>query len=140
MSKREEHGLSDLPEYDIWLAMRQRCLNPKNKDFGHYGGRGITICKRWNRFTVFLSDIGRRPSSSHTIERVRNHLGYSPRNCRWIPQQEQKNNTRRNHRIRFRRRVMNLTQWARELGIKRSTLSARIVTRGLSMREAIRGN
>ena len=34
-------------EYGTWQAMKRRCLNPNVKDFKHYGGRGIRVCKRW---------------------------------------------------------------------------------------------
>lgn len=54
------HNLSGLPEYKIWGSMKQRCLNPNNKAYTRYRGRGITVCKEWHDFTTFLSDMGRR--------------------------------------------------------------------------------
>jgi hypothetical protein len=41
-----KHGLTELPEYRAWQTMRLRCLNPENKAFKNYGGRGITVCDR----------------------------------------------------------------------------------------------
>jgi hypothetical protein len=69
--KLERHGLRHTPLYEIWKSMKQRCHNPKNKDFKHYGGRGITVCDRWrNSFMAFREDINRRPDSVPRWSRV----------------------------------------------------------------------
>lgn len=74
--------------------MRYRCENPKNTAFPHYGGRGITVCERWQRFENFLADMGPAPSRDHSIDRINVNGGYHPENCRWATQAEQKRNTR----------------------------------------------
>jgi hypothetical protein len=88
------HGMSKMPEYKVWTQMRQRCSNPKNKNFFHYGGRGISVCKRWDDFSLFISDMGSRPSIIHSIERVNNSGNYEPSNCRWATMKEQCRNKR----------------------------------------------
>lgn len=82
-----------LPEYVVWLGMRQRCSNPKHVDYKNYGGRGIVVCRRWNRFENFLADMGRRPVG-HSIERVDVNGNYTPADCKWIPTREQSKNKR----------------------------------------------
>jgi hypothetical protein len=89
------HGLSQsgISEYTIWLNIRQRCLNPSNPRYKDYGGRGISLCKRWEEFDLFLKDIGPRPPG-FSIDRIDNSLGYMPDNCRWATSKEQSKNRR----------------------------------------------
>lgn len=84
-----------MPEYKAWLHMRERCRNPNHRIYKHYGGRGITIDPRWDSFDNFLQDIGPRPSSDHSLDRIDNDLGYSPNNCRWATKSEQNKNRRK---------------------------------------------
>lgn len=63
--------------YDAWAHMRQRCNNPKNKDYANYGARKIQICRRWQNFVNFLEDMGNRPTAEHSLDRLDNNKGYS---------------------------------------------------------------
>lgn len=83
------------PEYEAWLALIQRCTNPKNPRWDDYGGRGITVCDRWRAsFDDFLADVGPRPSPAHSIDRMDNDKGYEPGNCRWATRRDQMMNRR----------------------------------------------
>ena len=99
MKTREYHGMRRSPEYEIWKTMRQRCSNPKNQKYNYYGARGIMVCKRWDQsFAAFYADMGPRPSSSHSIERIEVNGNYEPLNCQWAMPIEQTRN-RRNSNI-----------------------------------------
>jgi len=82
-------------EYRIWTGLHTRCFNPKAQNYRHYGGRGITICARWESFENFLADMGPRPTPLHSIERKNNDGNYEPDNCAWATQSEQCKNRRR---------------------------------------------
>jgi len=72
--------------------MRNRCNNPNNISYPYYGGRGIKVCRRWDKFKNFLADMGQPPSSKHTIERRNNDGNYTPSNCYWATRLVQSRN------------------------------------------------
>lgn len=74
--------------YLCWRNMRNRCNNPKNKDFKYYGGRGVSICVRWQKFSNFLEDMGEQPLGL-TIERLDNNGNYEKDNCTWATMAQQ---------------------------------------------------
>ena len=92
--KRMREKRKRVPEYHVWVMMKQRCSNPRNKDFPLYGGRGVTVCDRWDDFAAFLEDMGPRASPDHSIDRVNTNSGYFPENCRWATSKQQGQNTR----------------------------------------------
>lgn len=104
--------------------MKARCSNPSNQQFGNYGGRGIGFDPSWETFDAFLSEMGERPKGL-TLERNDNSLGYSKANCRWATMNEQSLNKRNNVRYLLHGKSQTLSEWSRELGIKRLTLRYR---------------
>ena len=120
------HGLSKTPEHNIWLGMRNRCSNPRNASYAHYGQRGITVVPRWASFERFLEDMGPRPSPKHSIERQDNDGPYSPDNCYWATATTQANNKRNSHMLSFDGQEHSIAEWARLYGLTHDTLERRI--------------
>lgn len=84
------------------------------------------MCKRWEKFSKFLEDMGERPDGNYTIERINNDLGYSPSNCRWAYYKEQYRNTRQTFMVTAFGETLTLGEWSQRIGIKAHTLSCRI--------------
>ena len=86
------HGMSHMPIYQVWKAMRQRCCNPKDRDYSYYGAKGVKVCDRWQKFLNFYSDMG--DANGLTLDRINVYGNYEPSNCRWATWKEQQNNKR----------------------------------------------
>ncbi len=131
-------GGSRSKEYSTWMGMRSRCFNPADRRYADYGGRGITLCERWeNSFEAFYADMGARPSPRHSIDRINNDGPYAPGNCRWATAQQQANNKRNNRILTHGGRSQTLSQWAVEIGIKPLALHHRIDSYGWSVDRAL---
>lgn len=122
--------------YQTWASMLQRCLNPRNSKFKHYGGRGITVCDRWRDFSAFLVDMGERPEGL-SLERKKNELGYSPDNCEWATASAQARNRRATVWIEIGGRLQCMSDWCTELGIGFTTVFGRIHIQGMTPVQAL---
>ena len=112
------HGMTKSHEYKTWAGMLSRCYNKNNTNYHNYGQRGITVCDEWiGSFELFFVDMGKKPNSNYSIERIENNKGYSPDNCKWATAYEQANNKRNNHLITINGVEKNLTQWSLEFEI-----------------------
>jgi hypothetical protein len=119
------HG-QESPEYRAWESMRERCSNPNNTGWEHYGGRGITVCPRWDKFENFLADMGRKPSPQHSIDRIDPNGNYELSNCRWATPIDQQNNKRSNHRVTIGGREATIAEHAREANMNPKHLLKRV--------------
>lgn len=127
----------DHPEHRTWQGIKTRCLNPKDKSYPRYGGRGITICEEWRAsFWAFLEDVGPRPSPHHQIERIDNDRGYEPGNCRWATRSEQMRNKRNSALLTLNGITATQAEWSERTGIDRRLIHYRIKN-GWSVAEAL---
>ncbi len=85
---------SDHYLYRTWHEMKARCYDESNINYCNYGGRGITISKKWLfDFERFVFDMGDRPDD-HTIDRIDNDGNYKKSNCKWSNRTQQNQNKR----------------------------------------------
>ena len=78
-----KHGMSDSKLYDIWFAMKDRCLNPNNPMYNLYGGRGISVCDEWMSSSNFFRDMSEGYADGLYIDRIDFNGDYCNKNCRW---------------------------------------------------------
>ena len=112
-------------EHAIWSSMRQRCDNPNNQAYHRYGGRGITVCERWQTFSNFVEDMGPRPPGLQ-LDRIDNDKGYSPDNCRWATPMENSHNTATNRRLTLDGVTKTLAEWGRDTGLSQPVITHRL--------------
>lgn len=110
------HGQTGTPLFKTWMRMKARCYSPSHNSYKNYGGRGIEICPKWKddfqSFVYWAVAAGYKPELS--IERINVNGNYEPANCRWATLKEQKNNTRRTHRIQAFGETKTITEWSKD--------------------------
>lgn len=126
------------PEYRTWVAMIDRCYTTSSSSYAKYGGKGIKVCDMWrNSFSRFLDDMGNKPSSGCSIDRIDGSRGYYPDNCRWATKIQQTNNQKSNIKVCWDGQVYNVSQLMRKLGIyTRSGVYYTRLNRGWSVKRA----
>ena len=140
--RMEKHGYSRNnktgvrhPEYDIWYNIRYRCYNKNCPQYKNWGGRGITVCQRWqDSFMNFLEDMGPRPSKKHSLDRKNNDGNYEKSNCRWVTKDVQAKNCTTNVHYKHKGVVKIQADWARFFEITPGALINYLKTR--SFRDA----
>lgn len=123
--------------YNIWAAMKTRCLNKNVQHYKDYGGRGIKICDEWMEYEPFKEwAYANGYNDSLTIDRICVNGNYEPSNCRWIPKGDQNKNQRKTLYITYHEETKPLCEWAKSLGVNYHSLYNRIKYRGFSVEEA----
>jgi len=126
------------PEYNAYRNMLRRCFEKTNEKYPQYGGRGISVCDRWNAsFDNFFADMGKKPSPLHSLDRVDVNEGYSPGNCRWATPKEQARNKTCNVIVSLGSEQITLAEACERLGLKYGTIHNRMNRYGMTFDEAL---
>lgn len=123
---RKKHGMSKTRIFKIWVGIRKRCTNKNCKAYSYYGGRGISVCERWNDFNNFYQDMKDDYKDDLTLDRIDSNGNYEPSNCRWVSVKHQNSNRRTNVFIEFNGETKTLAQWQKKTGVGYKTISNRI--------------
>jgi hypothetical protein len=133
-----KHGKTYTAEYNVWGKMKSRCYSPSDIGYRHYGGRGIWVCERWlNDFSAFWEDMGPRPSTEHSIDRIDPNGNYEPSNCRWATRREQVFSRRCALWLTVNGVRKPLDDWAKETGIAYRTLRYRMQSTRMTPEEVV---
>lgn len=131
------HGAANEPEFDAYTAMIARCTNSAHTSYRNYGARGVRVCDAWmESFWSFIADVGSRPSSRHSLDRIDNNGHYESKNVRWATRREQMRNCRINRVIVFNDESACLQEWSERVGLSVWCIAGRL-RRGWSVERAL---
>jgi hypothetical protein len=103
---------------NTWYKIKKRCLDSSNKDYKHYGNRGITLYEPWKNdldsFYNYCRYLNNSFKKGFTIDRINNDGGYEPNNIRFVKHKIQCNNRRSNVLYEYNGKVQNIAQWSEE--------------------------
>lgn len=132
MSKRAKekfstHGLTKTRLYNIWCAMKARCLRESAIGYDLYGGRGISVCDEWeNSFEMFYEwSMSNGYKDALTLDRIDVNGNCEPSNCRWATYTTQANNRRNTKRIEIKGELLTVREISDKYGINYNTVSTR---------------
>ena len=132
------HGRCRTPEHNAWCHMKCRCNNLDAADWKYYGGRGISVCARWDdSFAAFLADMGPKPSPRHSLDRINVDGDYEPSNCRWATHTQQMRNTRINRIVEVNGQSITLSEAIQGSAISYNTVHHRINMLGWDIHDAL---
>lgn len=135
--RKRTHGQDGTPTNAIWKSMKQRCSSKNKKEWKSYGGKNITVCDRWiDSFENFIADMGEKPVGM-CIDRIDNSKGYSPDNCRWVTAKVNIRNRDITYQITYNGITQPVSAWAEQIGIKYTTLWARLNIYKMSVEQAL---
>jgi hypothetical protein len=125
------------PLYNIWCGILSRCNNPNDKNYKHYGGRGIKVCERWQIYENFEEDMLPTYEKELQIDRINNDGDYEPNNCHWVTSKENNRNKRSNVVVTAFGEDRLLVELAEEYDIEYMTLWCRIYRYNWNIEKAL---
>ena len=137
---KTKHGKSNTKTHKTGREIKSRCFYHSNQAFRDYGGRGITMCERWqNSFEAFYEDVSKLPhfgEKGYSLDRIDNNGNYEPNNVRWATSKEQNNNKRNNRKLNYNGETHTLSEWANIKHLSYTALFLRL-RRGWSIEKAL---
>lgn len=129
MTRGVKHGMSRTKIYRTRAGMIGRCSDENHPQYHNYGGRGISVCKRWlESVEDFIADVGLSPFPGAQIDRIDVNGNYEPENVRWVSSKVNNRNKRNNRIIEYKGVQYPLSELAEQYGLTYALLSTRIAS------------
>lgn len=124
--------------YHIWVNMIGRCYKKTRADYKYYGMRNISVCNDWkNNFLCFQDwALNNGYDDFLTLDRIDNNGNYSPENCKWSTQREQRLNNSQILNVTISGKTKCLKDWCKDLNLNYNMVYMRY-KRGKTLKEAL---
>jgi hypothetical protein len=141
---KQVHGMTKSRFHNIWLGMKNRCLNPNVKAYPRYGGKGIKVCDEWLNFINFKNDMydlylehcNKYGEKDTTLDRIDSEGDYCKANCKWSTYKEQALNRTTNIKLFIGGKYISANEVVKRYGLTHSALYHRL-NRGWSTERII---
>lgn len=121
-----KHGMRCTTMYNRWRGLLSRCLNPNEPCYHRYGGRGIKVCRAWQKsFEAFYRDMGEPPVGAQ-LDRRNNDKGYNKKNCRWVTASENSRNRQNAKIVTYNGTTRPLIEWCEKLLLNYDVVARRL--------------
>lgn len=122
-----KHGGKGTRLYNIWIAMKARCKNQNRPEYKNYGGRGISVCDKWEKFSSFREwAVSNGYADDLTIDRIDVNGNYCPENCRWATIKQQANNKRNSIKVKIGEETHSIDEWSEISSVSSNAIRKRI--------------
>ena len=132
------HASKQSSEYRSWKMMKARCCNPNATGYHRYGGRGITVCERWQKslFINFPKDMGPSQVPSIRLTELTTMLDIDPTTASGALANSS-SKTKRQPMLTYKGETACMKEWSRRIGISQKALQQRLES-GWSVEKSIR--
>ncbi len=117
---------SGTSEYWAFQNAKSRCTRPNHPEYPNYGGRGIEF--RFTSFEEFYTELKKRPSARHSVNRINNNGHYELGNIEWSLSKPQGRNKRNNVLLTAFGETLCMAEWAERTNMTWKTLKHRVST------------
>lgn len=141
------HGLTKHPLWRVYRSIKDRCYYPSSNRFKNYGAKGVVMCDEWiNDYPSFYNWAIDKWKPGLQIDKdilykekygTSTGMIYSPEFCCFITPKQNNRNRTTSRNIEFNGQTKTMAEWAEEIGLSQSTLSARINKQQWSIERAL---
>lgn len=135
----EENKVGNKRLCRVYSSMMTRCHNEKHPTYKFYGAKGIAVCDEWrnNSKSFYEWALNNGYDNGLDIDREKNHLGYSPQNCRFITHDKNMKNRSNSVFVEYEGRTLPLSDIAKRFGINLPRLYDAVKVRGKPVQQVI---
>lgn len=124
----KSHGESGTNLYRKWVLMKHNCYNANSNNYKNVGAKGIEVSPEWKDDFVAFKEYAMKHGYEEdlVIDRKDKTKDFEPGNVIFVTRQQRQKNKVVQKPIKYKGEEKSIAVWAKEIGISRQALHARI--------------